>query len=87
MNRAEAVALYKEIMNLCEDMRTSAVNLIESKPNNPKVTGYQVHIRTVLSNESAQQIRSIAEKLNLAVIKENGEVVIYKPKIIANTLP
>ena len=74
-------------MNLCEDMRASAVNLIESKPNNLKATGYQVRIRAVLSNESAQQIRSIAEKLNLAILEENGEVVIYKPKIIANTLP
>ena len=80
MNRAEAVALYKEIMNLCEDMRASAVNLIESKPNNLKATGYQVRFKAVLSNESAQQIRSIAEKLNLAVIEENGKVVIYKPK-------
>jgi hypothetical protein len=39
-----------------------------------------VRIRAVLSNESAQQIRSIAEKLNLAILEENGEVVIYKPK-------
>ena len=62
MNRDEAVALYKEIMKLCEDMRASAVNLIESKQNNLKATGYQVRIRAVLSNESAQQIRSIAEK-------------------------
>ena len=83
MNRDEAVALYREIMSLCEDMRASAVNLIESKPNNLKATGYQVHIRAVLSNESAQQIRSIVEKHSLAVIKENGEVVIYKPKEIA----
>ena len=53
MNRAEAVALHKEIMNLCEDMRASAVNLIESKSNNPKAADYQVRIRAVLSNESA----------------------------------
>jgi hypothetical protein len=85
VNRAEAVALYKEIMNLCEDMRASAVNLIESKSNNPKATGYQVRIRAVLSNESAQQIRGVAEKLNLGVLEENGEVVIYKPKEIAKT--
>jgi len=80
LNRTEAVAIYKEIMNSCEDMRASAVNLIESKSNNLKATGYQVRIRAVLSSEGAQQIRDIAEKLNLAVIEENGEVVIYTPK-------
>jgi hypothetical protein len=75
VNRAEAVALYKEIMNLYKDMRASDVNLIKSKSNNPKATGYQVCIRAVLSNESAQQIRCIAEKLSLAVLEENGEVL------------
>ena len=86
MNRNEAVTLYKEIMNLCESMGSSAVNLMVSKPDDPKATGYQVRIRAALDSKSAQQIRSITEKRSLAMKEENGEVIIFKPKEIAKTV-
>ena len=81
MNRDEVVALYREIMSLCPDMSSSTVNLTESKPDDPVAQGYQIRIKTSLDNESAKIIEETAKKYSLTMKEENGEVIIFKPKI------
>ena len=80
MNRDEAIALYKEIMNLCPSMGSSAVNLMKSRPDDPVAQGYQVRIRASPDSESEKLIEEIAKKHSLVMKEENGEVIIFKPK-------
>ena len=84
MNRHEAVAFLKEIINTCENMSPDSVALIHSM-DDQNSTGYQVHIKTVLDSETKQQLRNIAEKHNLVLKEEKGKVIIYKPKVVTKT--
>ena len=80
MDRAEAVSLYKEISDVLEDLGSSAVNLVESTANDSKAAGYQIIIQSLFPTERAEQIKIIAQKHGLVVSKEEGKVIIYKPK-------
>ncbi|MGD0996383.1 MAG: hypothetical protein ABR909_12775 [Candidatus Bathyarchaeia archaeon] len=80
MNRDEAVAIYKEIINVCENMGSNAFNLMLSEKNDATAKGYQIRITMSTDTEIKQQITNIAKKHNLAVKEEKDEVIIYKPK-------
>ncbi len=83
MNRYEAVAIYKEIINVCEDMGANAFNLMLSEKNDPTSKGYQIRITMLPDAEIKQQITNIAKKHDLSMKEEKGEVIIYKPKKIS----
>jgi hypothetical protein len=80
MNRVEAVALYKEIITLCQDLAATAVSLVESKPDDPTIEGYQIRINATLDTESAKQIKIIARKYKLILKEEKDEIIIFKSK-------
>ena len=80
MNRDEAVAIYKEIVNVCESMGSNAFNLMLSEKNDATAKGYQIRITMSPDAEIRKQITNIAKKHDLAVKEEKGEVIIYKPK-------
>jgi hypothetical protein len=85
MKRHEAVTCLKEITITCTNMSPDAVALFDSRPDDPDSTGYQVHIKAVLDNETKQRLQNIAEKHSLALREENGKVVIYQPKEVTKT--
>jgi len=85
MKRNEAVTYLKEITNTCTNMSPDAVALFDSRPDDPDSTGYQVHIKTVLDNETKQRLQNIAEKHSLALREEKGKVIIYQPKEVTET--
>jgi hypothetical protein len=80
MNRDEAVAIYKEIVNVCESMRANAFNLRLSEKNDATAKGYQMRITMSPDPEIKQMITNIIKKHNLAMKEEKNEVVIYSPK-------
>jgi hypothetical protein len=80
MKRQEAVTCLKEIRVNCSHMSPEIVELINSQPDDQFSTGYQLHIQTLLDQQTKQQIRLIAAKRRLALKEENGRVVIYQPK-------
>jgi hypothetical protein len=86
MNRQEAVTCLKEITAICGSMSPDAISLVNSKPDNPLSTGYQLHIQTVLDGETKRQVQIIAEKNSLALKEEKGQVIIYRPKEVTKTL-
>jgi hypothetical protein len=86
LKRHEAVTCLKEIANNCSNMSPDSVTLYNSKPDDSLSTGYQVHIKTVLDDETKQQLQNIAEKHSLALKEEKGKVVIYKPKELTKQL-
>ena len=85
MNRAEAVAIFKEIINECKEAGSSAFNLRLSDKNDPTFRGYRIHITMSPDSEIKQQITNITKKHDLAMKEESGEVIIYKPKEISMT--
>jgi hypothetical protein len=85
MKRDEAVTFLKEITNTCTNMSPDSVTLFNSKPDDLDSTGYQVHIKTVLDNETKQRLQNIAEKHSLALKEEEGKLVIYQPKEVTKT--
>ena len=85
MNRAKAVAVCKEIMNLAESMGGNTFELRMSKEDDPTSQGYQICIRMAEDYEIKQQTKSIAEKHDLALKEENGDVIIYQLKNVGNT--
>ena len=85
MKRHEAVTCLKEITSTCTNMSPDSITLFNSRPDDPDSTGYQVHIKTVLDNETKQRLQNIAEKHSLALKEEKGKVVIYQPKEVTET--
>ena len=82
MNRAKAVTIYKEIVNLSESVGYNGFNLQVSEKNDPIAQNYQIHIVMLTDSLINHQIASVAKKHNLEVKKENGEVIVYEPKKI-----
>jgi len=85
VKRDEVVTCLKEITVTCTSMSPDSVTLFNSKPDDLDSTGYQVHIKAVLDNETKQRLQNIAEKHSLALREENGKVVIYQPKEVTKT--
>jgi hypothetical protein len=85
MKRHEAVTCLKEITSTCTNMSPDSITLFNSRPDDRDSTGYQVHIKTVLDNETKQRLQNIAEKHSLALKEEKGKLVIYQPKEVAKT--
>ena len=83
MNRDEAVVIYKEIVNVCESMRSNAFNLMFSEKNDATAKSYQIRITMSPDTQIKRQITNVAKKHDLAVKEEKGEVIIYKPKKIS----
>ena len=84
MNRSEAVRIFKEIVNASENVGYNTFNLKISDKNDPKAENYQIHIEMRPDHFVKKQIASLAKKHQLEVREENGRIVIYQPKKIAN---
>ncbi len=79
MNKQEATSFLKELLAKCK-MDSESFILMEPSPNDALSTGYKVRIKTILNNECRQQIREITKKYDLAVIEEQTQIIVYKPK-------
>ena len=79
MNKQEASSFLKELLAKCK-MDSNSFVLVEPNPKDTISTGYKVRIKTVLNNECRQQIKEITKKHDLAVIEEEIQIIIYKPK-------
>ena len=54
--------------------------LLEPNPADALSTGYTLRIKTILDNQCRQQLKEITKKHNLAVIEEQIQIIVYKPK-------
>ncbi len=79
MNKQEASTFLKELLTKCK-MDSDSFILVEPNPKDTLSTGYKVRVKTILNNECRQQIKEITKKHDLAVIEEQIQIIIYKPK-------
>ena len=80
MNREDAVVIFKEILNLSEDVGLKSFNLQLSGENDQASESYQIRIATFSDNLIKQEIENLAKKHHLEVKEDTGEVIVYTPK-------
>jgi hypothetical protein len=81
MNKQEAISFLKVILTEC-DLSSDSFVLIEPDPKDLLSTGYKLRIQTVLDNACRRQLRKITKKYDLAVVEEQMQMVVYKPKTL-----
>ncbi len=79
MNKQEASSFLKELLAECR-LDSNSFILVEPNPKDSLSTGYKIRIKTVLENECRQRLREITKKYDLAVIEEQNQIIVYKPK-------
>jgi hypothetical protein len=79
MNKQEASSLLKELLAECE-LDSDSFILVEPNPKDNLSIGYKIQIKTILDNECRQRLREITKKHDLAVIEEQNQIIVYKPK-------
>jgi hypothetical protein len=79
MNKLEASSFLKELLAECK-LDSDSFILVEPNPKDFLSTGYKIQIKTILDNECRQQLREITKKYDLAVIEEQNQIIVYKPR-------
>jgi hypothetical protein len=79
MNKQEASSFLKEVLTRCK-LGSDSFVLLEPNAADTLSTGYKLRIKTILDNECRQQLREITKKHDLAVVEEQIQITIYKPK-------
>jgi len=79
MNKQEAASCLKELLTKC-NLASDSFILIEPKPNDTLSKGYKVRITASISSACREQLKTITKKHGLAVIEEQNQITVYKPK-------
>ena len=79
MNQKEARGLLKELLAKCELGADSFV-IVEPDPNDKLSTGYKIRVKTSVDPHCRDQLRTITKKHDMAVVEEQSQIVVYKPK-------
>ena len=79
MNREEAVATLKEIINGCRYLSLDAMTLDSSKTEEQSVN-YRIRIKGALDRADKEAISDIIKQRDLVMEENQTEIVIYKPK-------
>lgn len=79
MNKQEASSLLKILLTECK-LDSNSFILLEPNPKDSLSTGYKIRIKTIMDNKCRHQIRGITKKYNLAVVEEQNQIIVYRPK-------
>jgi hypothetical protein len=82
MNRQEAIALLREILEACSelfDMNYVSLNLADAQIRK-SADDYELHIKSVLDERLRQCLTPILEKHQLRMKESKGSIIIYAPK-------
>ena len=79
MNKQEASTFLKSLLTECK-LDSNSFILLEPNPADTLSTGYKIRIKTILDNDCRQLIKGITKKHDLAVVEEQNQIIVYKPK-------
>ncbi len=79
MNKQEAASYLKEFLNKC-NLGSDSFILEEPNPNDTLSKGYKIRIIASMNNACREQVKTITKKHDLAVIEEQNQIIVYKPK-------
>ncbi len=80
MNKQEASTLLKELLVKCK-LESNSFILLEPDPKDVLSAGCKIRVKTVsLSKECQQQLKNISREHDCAIIEEETQIIVYKPK-------
>lgn len=79
MNKLEASNLLKTLLTECK-LDSNSFILMEPNPKDILSTGYKIRIKTIMDNDCRRRIKGITKKCDLAVVEEQNQIIVYKPK-------
>ena len=82
MNRQEAVAVLREVLEACQDIMD--MNYVSLNPSDAKIRkksyDYELHIKCVLNSSLKRCLTPILEKHQLRMKELSGAIIIYTPE-------
>ncbi len=82
MNRQEAVAVLREVLEACQDLMD--VNFVSLNPSDAKIRknsdSYELQIKCVLNSSLERCLTPILEKHQLRMKELSGAISIYTPE-------
>ncbi len=79
MNKQEASTFLKTLLSECK-LDSNSFILLEPIPEDALSTGYKIRIKAIMDNDCRQYIKGITKKHDLAVVEEQNQIIVYKPK-------
>jgi hypothetical protein len=79
MDKQEAAIYLKELLAKC-NLSSDSFILVEPNPNDTLSKGYKIRIIASMNNACREQTKIITKKHDLAVIEEQNQIIVYKPK-------
>jgi hypothetical protein len=79
MNKQEASTITKKILTVCK-LDSNSFILLEHNSEDTLSTGYKIRVKAIIDNECRRQIKRITKELDFAVMEEEDQILIYKPK-------
>ena len=79
MNKQEAASCLKEFLTKC-DLTSDSFVLVEPNSKDTLSKGYKIRIIASMNNACRVQVKAITKKHDLAVIEEQNQIIVYKPK-------
>jgi len=79
MNKQEASTFLKELLLECK-LDSSSFILMNPNPEDTLSTGYKIRVVTLIDNDCRQKVKGITKKHDLAVVEEQNQIIVYKPK-------
>jgi hypothetical protein len=79
MNKQEASAITKKLLTVCK-LESNSFILLEPNPEDTISFGYKIRIKAIMDTECRQQIKRITKEFDFAVVEEENQIVVYKPK-------
>jgi len=83
VNREETITIQKEILTNCNGLTEEAIMLVLPNPDSAISHGYQLHIKSKLTETNLPCLKTIAQRHNLALdTSRKGLVIVYRPCFI-----
>lgn len=79
MNKQEASTITKKLLTVCK-LDSNSFILLEPNPEDVLSIGYKIRVKAVMDNECRQLIKRITKEFDFAVVEEENQIVVYKPK-------
>jgi len=79
LDRKEASSCLKELLTKC-NLGSDSFILVEPNPHDALSDGYRIRVKASLNSNCRDQVKTITKKRDLAVIEEENQIIIYRPK-------
>lgn len=80
MDRVEAVALLKELFDMCPSLEGKSFAIMPPQADSLLSKDHQIHITTTLNEETLLCVRrAIKRHDHLALLEEKDRIILYRP--------